>query len=191
MVLTNDDSSLFVNFARIAEQVGSTTKRLQKAVFLRDYFETLNDHDLPLAARFFAGQAFSSADQRTTNIGGSALRNAVSSISETELDRIRELEVKLGDTGDVAATVFTNQTPTNYTLHDIAGFLAQIAETSGTKAKTQLLTDFLRPASNLEAKYIVKILTGDLRIGLLEGAVEDGLARMFDTPSPKCNGQIC
>jgi DNA ligase-1 len=36
-------------------------------------------------------------------------------------------------------------------------------------------------ATPLEAKYIVKLLAGDLRIGLKEGAVEDAIARLFQT----------
>ena len=179
------DFNLWINFARVAEQVGSTTKRLEKAQTLREYFETLNDSDLPLAARFFAGHAFSMADQRTTNIGGAALRNAVSAVSNTQIDLLKELEVKLGDIGDVAAQVFTNTAPANYALQTVRDFLIEIAEMRGTKLKTEFLTDFLRPASNLEAKYIVKILTGDLRIGLLEGAVEDALARMFSVTVAK------
>lgn len=182
---TITQSGLFQQFCETAERVASTTKRLEKAAFLRDYFEPLNDQDLQLAARFFAGQAFSLSDQRTTNIGGAALKNAVADVSATEMDAIRALEVKLGDTGDVAAQVIKNTAPAGYKLQDVADFIAKIAETSGTKAKTAQLTEFLRPASNLEAKYIVKILTGDLRIGLLEGAVEDALARMFETPVAK------
>lgn len=181
----NDNRNLFVNFANVAEKVGATAKRLEKARFLREYFETLDDDNLPLAARFFAGQAFSLADQRTTNIGGAALRNAVAAVSGAEVDKLKELEVNLGDIGDVAAQVFVKTEPANYTLENVRAFLIEIAEMRGTKAKTEFLTEFLRPASKLEAKYIVKILTGDLRIGLLEGAVEDALARAFDVPVGK------
>jgi ATP-dependent DNA ligase I len=40
-------------------------------------------------------------------------------------------------------------------------------------------------ATPLEAKYIVKLLAGDLRIGLKEGAVEDAIARLFQTDVSK------
>lgn len=185
MTGTAETLNLFVNFANVADSVGATTKRLEKAAILREYFETLSDNDLSLAAGFFAGQAFSMSDQRTTNIGGSALRNAVAAVSETQVDKLRELEVKLGDIGDVAARVFSKTEPANYTLQSVRDFLTNIAELRGTKVKTEFLTDFLRPASNLEAKYIIKVLTGDLRIGLLEGAVEDALARMFSVTVAK------
>lgn len=170
----------FLSFAEVAERVGATTKRLEKAAALKDYFETLSDEDLILAARFFAGQAFSLADQRTTNIGGAMLFNAISAVTNVEVEELKRLTVVSGDIGDTAAKIFQSENPANYTLRQIADFIETIAETSGTKAKTALLVDFLEPANNLEAKYIIKILSGDLRIGLLEGAVEDAIARMFD-----------
>jgi DNA ligase-1 len=174
--------NLFLRFCETAETVGATTKRLEKAATLKDYFETLSDEDLVLAARFFAGQAFSLRDQRTTNIGGAALFNAISVVTNIAVEELKRLTVISGDTGDTAAAIFPKETTANYTLRDISDFIDRISETSGTKAKTALLVDFLKPANNLEAKYIVKILSGDLRIGLLEGAVEDALARMFAAP---------
>ncbi|MEP6925698.1 MAG: ATP-dependent DNA ligase [Pyrinomonadaceae bacterium] len=177
--------SKFLQFAETAEKVGATTKRLEKAAFLREYFENLTDDDLQLAARFCAGHAFSLSDQRTTNIGGAALFKAVSAVTNIEVEELKRLTVKSGDIGDTAEKIFQTNQAAEYTLQNIADFISNIAATNGTKAKTALLIDFLKPANNLEAKYMIKILTGDLRIGLLEGAVEDALARMFDQPVSK------
>src|SRR6185369_12754361 len=55
-------------------------------------------------------------------------------------------------------------------------------KTRGPAGKTQLLQARLRKLSPLEAQYLVKILTGDLRIGLREGLVEEAIARAFDVP---------
>ena len=175
----------FLTFAETAQKVGATTKRLEKAAFLRDYFSTLDDAELPLAARFFAGHAFSMSDQRTTNIGGAALFNAVSAVTDVEVEELKRLTVKSGDIGDTAEKIFQTDRAANYTLQNVSDFISGVAATSGTKAKTAFLTDFLKPANHLEAKYIIKILSGDLRIGLLEGAVEDALARMFEQPVSK------
>ena len=49
----------------------------------------------------------------------------------------------------------------------------EIAATRGPTAKTALLTQLLSRVTPLEAKYIVKIITGDLRIGLKEGLLEE------------------
>ncbi len=65
-------------FAEIAEQVGSTTKKLEKAAFVGNYLKQLNDADLVRAARYFAGHQFAQNDARTTNVGGSIISTALS-----------------------------------------------------------------------------------------------------------------
>src|ERR1043166_6130807 len=64
-------------FARTAEAVAATTKKLEKAALLGAYFEQLGDEDLARAARYFAGQQFALSDARTTNVGGSILGEAM------------------------------------------------------------------------------------------------------------------
>src|SRR5262249_71581 len=54
----------------------------------------------------------------------------------------------------------------------------KLAATAGSKLKTAQVTELLGRASPLEAKYLVKLLAGDLRVGLKEGSVEDALARL-------------
>jgi ATP-dependent DNA ligase I len=179
-----------INFADVAEQVGSTTKRLTKASLLGSYFTSLSDNDLVLAARYFSGYIFPLRDQRTINIGGAALLTAIAAVSEQEKSALQERLVKLGDPGDVTEEAFTNNPQRSQhqpilTLDSLSNQLELLAATTGTKRKTELVIELLKMATPLEAKYIVKLLAGDLRIGLKEGAVEDAIARLFKTDISK------
>lgn len=174
----------FIDFASVAENVGATTKRLTKASVLGKYFTSLSDNDLVLAARYFSGYIFPLRDQRTINIGGAALLTAIAAVSEQEKSALQERLVKLGDPGDVTEEAFTNNPQRSHqqpiiTLDSLSNQLELLAATTGTKRKTDLVTELLKMATPLEAKYIVKLLAGDLRIGLKEGAVEDAIARLF------------
>lgn len=172
-------SSHFELFCRTAETIRGTTKRLEKAKALAEYFAGLSDDDLRHAARYFAGYVFPMKDQRTTNVGGSAVLAAVRDITGLNDAALGPRLVALGDLGDLAGEVFpqeTNREPA-MTLKLVAADIAALASTAGSKRKRELVTDLLRPATALEAKYLIKLLLGDLRIGLLEGAVEDGIAR--------------
>lgn len=119
------------------------------------------------------------------NIGGSALLKAIASVTGAEETTLQAKLVKMGDLGDVAGDMFANSanvlTPdlASLQLEDISSALEQLAATTGTKRKIQQVTDLLSLATPLEAKYIVKLCLGDLRIGLKEGAVEDAIARLF------------
>jgi DNA ligase 1 len=172
-------------FARTAEAVAATTKKLQKAALLGEYFEHLDDHDLARAARYFAGHVFAQSDARTTNVGGSILAEAMVIATGVAPESLGPRYARWGDGGDVAFEVFCETKPDNQpslTLADTETLLARLSTTRGKNAKTEVLTKVLAKATALEAKYLVKLLSGDLRIGLREGLVEDAIARAFKQP---------
>ncbi|HEX7955514.1 MAG TPA: hypothetical protein VF508_01140, partial [Pyrinomonadaceae bacterium] len=73
--------ALLQRFAEVADAVGATTKKLEKAALLGAYFAELSDEDLSTAARYFAGHAFPLYDARTTNVGGGMLRDAIAEVT--------------------------------------------------------------------------------------------------------------
>ena len=172
-------------FARTAEAVAATTKKLEKARLLGEYFEHLNDEDLARAARYFAGQQFAQSDVRTTNVGGRILSDAMCLATGVAAETLGPRYARWGDAGDVAFEIFCEAKPNNepsLTLSDTESLLARLSSTRGKKAKTEVLTRVFAKATPLEAKYLVKLLIGDLRIGLREGLVEDAIARAFKQP---------
>ena len=172
-------------FAHTAEAVAATTKKLQKAALLGEYFEKLSDDDLARAARYFAGQQFALSDARTTNVGGSILSEALCVATGVAPETLGPRYARWGDGGDVAFEVFCETKPGNQpslTLQETESLLAGLSATRGKNAKTEVLIKVLTKATPLEAKYLVKLLSGDLRIGLREGLVEDAISRAFKQP---------
>jgi DNA ligase 1 len=172
-------------FAECAEAVAATTKKLEKAAILGAYLQTLSDPDLTRAARYFAGHQFALADARTTNVGGSIISAALSEATGFSPEDLYPRYVRLGDPGDLAAEIVLearNSFMPSITLAETESLISRLSETRGIKNKTALLTAVLHHATPLEAKYLVKLLSGDLRIGLREGLVEDAIARVFVQP---------
>src|SRR5437870_3326741 len=173
------------HFARTAEAVAATTKKLEKAALLGEYFAHLSDEDLARAARYFAGHQFAQSDARTTNVGGSILGEALVAATNVARESLGPRYARWGDGGDVAFEIFCEAKPNNQpslTLADTEKLLATLSSTRGKNAKTYILTKVLTDTTPLEAKYLVKLLSGDLRIGLREGLVEDAIARAFKQP---------
>ena len=168
--------------AECAEAVAATTKKLEKAAILGSYLQTLSDPDLTRAARYFAGHQFALSDARTTNVGGSIISAALSEATGFSPEDLYPRYVRLGDPGDLAAEIVKESrksfVPT-ITLAETESLISRLSETRGIKNKTALLTTVLHSATPLEAKYLVKLLSGDLRIGLREGLVEDAIGRVF------------
>ena len=182
---SNNSAGMLQAFAECADAVAATTKKLEKAALLGAYLETLSDPDLARAARYFAGHQFASTDARTTNVGGSIISAALSEATGFSPEDLYPRYVRLGDPGELAAEIIKEAKrsfqPT-VTLAETESLIARLSETRGIKNKTALLAAVLHRATPLEAKYLVKLLAGDLRIGLREGLVEDAIARVFSQP---------
>lgn len=177
-----DSAGTLQAFAECAEGVAATTKKIEKAAILGSYLQTLSDPDLTRAARYFAGHQFAMSDARTTNVGGSIISAALCEATGCGPDDLYARYVRLGDPGELAAEIVQETkrafNPT-ITLAETESLITRLSETRGIKNKTALLAAVLHRASPLEAKYLVKLLAGDLRIGLREGLVEDAIARVF------------
>lgn len=180
------ESGLLERFAQTAEAVAATTKKLEKAALVGAYLHELSDSDLARAARYFAGHQFAMNDARTTNVGTGVLRDALSEATGLSVENLRPRYVRLGDSGEVAyeallETGSAEKTPA-IDLAETQALMERLSEVKGTKNKKTILRDVLSGATPLEAKYLVKLLAGDLRIGLKEGLVEDAIARAFAQP---------
>jgi DNA ligase-1 len=171
--------------AEVAERVASTTKKLEKAALLGAFLKQLDNPDLARAARYFAGHQFASNDSRTTNVGGSIIGTALSEATGITNEELQPLYVRLGDAGEAAHEAVQQakrfQQPT-ISLAETESIITRLSETKGIKNKTGLLVTVLSHATPLEAKYLIKLLAGDLRIGLRESLVEDSIARAFGQP---------
>jgi len=173
-------------FGEVAESVSATTKKLEKTAAISAYFRELGDSDLARAARYFAGHQFALSDERTTNVGGSIISTALSEATGFSIEDLLPKYVRLGDAGE-AAYEAVREARHGYlepeiSLGETESLIERLSETRGSKGKTALLATVLHRATALEAKYLVKILARDLRIGLREGLVEDAIARAFDQP---------
>ncbi len=179
----NTVAATLEGFAETAESVAGTTKKLAKAALIGAYLAALSEVDLSRAARYFAGHQFPLNDARTTKVGGSIISTALADATGFNREQLVPRYVRLGDAGEVAEEVVREARPSptapTITLAETESIITRLSETRGIINKTALLTTILHHATPLEAKYLVKLLVGDLRIGLREGLVEDAIARVF------------
>jgi DNA ligase-1 len=178
---TNVGGSLFGRFGEAAEAVRGTRKRLEKLAVLGEYLGGLSDEDLPVAARLLSGNPFPVSDERTLNVGWSNASAVMVELSGVEPGELGAQALRLGDLGDAAEQIMPRE-PVEpgrpITLQEAQECFEEIAHTRGTTAKAVLLRALLARATPVEAKYIVKLVTGDMRMGLKESLVEEALARM-------------
>src|SRR5438132_12089448 len=171
------------SFARTGEAIRATTSKLEKTRLLGEYLATLDDETLPLAAVYFTARPFADRDQRKLNLGYAVIRNAVCEVAEVDEEALGEAYLRHADVGDVIEEVLTGKTrPEPTSLIDIQQAFDRIYQERTVRKKAQILRDLLVRLTPLEAKYVGKVQTGDLRIGLRAGLVEEGIARGFNVP---------
>ncbi len=172
-------SASFADWSATADAVRATTKKLEKMAALAAYFTRLDDDDLVIAARLFAGAPFPRKDERVLAVGWSALTDAVLERSGAGGDDLRASYQRHADLGDVAAEVIGERPASGEALllADVSAAFDAIAAATGTQAKRELLRALLGRASAQEARYLVKVASGEPRIGLREGLLEEALAR--------------
>lgn len=167
--------------AEICEQIAATTKKLEKTALVADYLKSLTSDQAAVSAVFLSGRPFPVWEEATLQAGGALLWRAVAQLAgktETELTAAYR---ELGDLGALAGAVLPARNETNpLSLLEVQKFFLEIASARGPAAKKSLVQDLLKRATPLEAKYILKIMTGDLRIGLKESLVEEAIARAFE-----------
>jgi DNA ligase-1 len=169
-------------FAQTADAVATTTKKLEKVHLVAEYFRSRPMEEAAQAAVFFSGKAFSSWEERTLQVGGTLLWRTVGEISGKGEVALTAAYRRHGDLGAAAQDVLEGSASTKSSLSvdDLAATFDQLARTSTAARKLGLLQDLLRKATALEAKYVIKIISGDLRIGLRESLVEEAIAKAFD-----------
>ena len=174
-------------FAATCEAVAATTKKLEKTKIVAGYLRSLPVKEAGLAAIFLSGRAFPAWDERTLQVGGAQLWRAVAEVSGKGEIALTAAYRRHGDLGSATHDVLAGSAPVkaSITLPELAGVFEQLARTSIAARKQSMLQDLLRRATPLEAKYIVKIISGDLRIGLRESLVEEAIAKGFDEKLPQ------
>ena len=175
------DANESLAFADVAEKIGATTRKLEKVALLKSYFATLTPEALGPAAVAFTGKPFPSADGRTLNCGWAIIKAALLALSGTSEADYRATYHRYSDTGDTAQAILLGHTTHEpWAVADWPRFFGELAATRGPLDKKTLLQARLARLDPLAGKYLLKIITGDLRIGLKEGLVEEALAAAFD-----------
>ena len=171
----------FADWVSTADAVRGTPKKLEKHAALARYLGGLSDPELIAAARLFAGAPFPRRDERVLALGWAALSDVLLERSRKGGNDMAASYQRHADLGDVAAELIDASAPSGLPLQleDVAKAFDAIAAARGVAPKREVLRDLLARATTDEARYLVKIVSGETRIGLREGLLEDAIARAF------------
>ena len=184
-----NDSTLFLHFVDTCEKIRATASKNMKVNVLSEYLFSLNDDEsLPIAVLFFSNRIFPRGSKFVMNIGFSTIIQVLSEIATLDSNQIQNVYLQHGDMGALSEYTVSKKNMLSLfqqqplTLSSIYGRLKKIADTIGSgsgKDKKNILKGLLIDSSPLEAKYLIKIISGEMRIGLTEGLVEIAISKVF------------
>jgi DNA ligase 1 len=176
---------LFAHFAELCDALVATPKKLEKRALIADYLHSLPVSDAGRAALWLSGAPFAETDSRVFSIGGSLLQKAIVQLAAASNHALSAAYRRTGDIGSAAADLLYGHAPDapTLTLAEVEDAFAALAEARGPASKLRLLLELLRRATPGEARYLVKLATGDMRTGVKQSLVEEAIAEAWPPPA--------
>src|SRR5579883_608278 len=181
LLYSTDMGASFQSFAELCRSLAETTKKLEKRALISQYLRSLPAEDAGRSALYLSAQPFAETDSRVLNAGGSQLSRAVVQLSGASQSAMYTAYRRYGDMGGAVQDLLASQNrfAPSLTLEEVERSFAAIAAARGPSAKLQLILGLLGKATPLEAKYLVKLITGDMRIGVKQSLVEEAIAHAY------------
>jgi len=172
--------------AEACERIAGTSKKLEKIGIVAHYFGSCTGAEAAVSAIFLSGRPFPVWEETTLQVGGRTLWQIVEELSGESDAELTAAYRKLGDLGAVAAVVLPQPKPADGIPPSAAQTsFRRIAAARGPSAKAAEVRELMSRVTPLEAKYLIKIMTGDLRIGLKESLVEEAIAKAYGGTLPE------
>ncbi len=160
------------------DAVKATRSRKAKVGHLAGLLRLLSREELPVASRLILGRVLAVGDTRNLGVGWALLSAAAAEACKQPVGVVALKSRELGDFGE-ALEVLLPAGDRHLPLLEVPGFLERVAATTDRTEKQRVLTELLSRAAPWEARYLVKAILGELRIGVQLGIFEEALAQAF------------
>jgi DNA ligase-1 len=172
-------------YGRLAEALAgaaSTRAKLEKIARLADALRPLVGAELAAAARLLAGSPFAEWEQAVTSVGWATVARAAEAVTGWDLETIGVSARAIGDLGEAIGLLVPRDAAPVPPLEiaEVDARLRELATKRKAAEKGAIVEALLRRSTALEARYLVKTLSGGLRVGADLATIEEAVARAFD-----------
>jgi DNA ligase-1 len=165
-------------FAELCEAIAATPSKTEKVAKVAAFLARLDPDAAALSAIFLSGRLVPRHDSRPSGVRFSLVIQAVVAICGEE--GVATALRRHGDLGGMAEELLEGRAGEDVPMAELSGVFEALVRDRTAAGKVRILRDFLARLRPVEAKYAVKVLVGDLRIGLQESLVEEAIARAFE-----------
>ena len=177
----------FSIIAEIFEKMEKTTKRIELTNILVELLKKTPKNIIPNAVYLLQGVIRPNFEGIELGVAEKLAIHAISKSSGISIKKIEDDYKKCGDLGLTASNILKLKTQTTFavekiTLERVYETLFKIAKLGGKGSqdlKMKYISSLLNDATPVEAKFLLKILLGTLRLGIAENTIMDALAIAF------------
>jgi DNA ligase-1 len=174
----------YAEFAKVYDALGATTKRLEKEDIISEFLKVLKEKGEPEWIYLLRGKVTPDYDERILGLSDKLVAKAISyafGVNENELNKRYQ---KVGDLGMLAEefgkkkkqqSLFSKELTAGKVFDNLRKIMA-IEGKGAVKGKIDLVAELLGQATGTEAKYVVRTLLGQLRVGVADATVRDAIA---------------
>ncbi len=179
----------FAEFCNVVEKISSTIELASKVAALMKSAE--DDEDLYNISLFLMGKVYPPWDERELGVGIGLIYEALENVSGIKKSKIEDLVREHGDLGIAAEKVLQNRAMVTLSseeltikrVREIFDEIAGLVGERSRKRKILLLTGLYAAASPIEARYLTRLILGEMRLGIGEGIVRDAISKAFNVPT--------
>lgn len=165
--------------AETLEQVAGERGKLAKIQRLASCLQQVAPEDLPVAARLLSGAPFAEWEQAVTSVGWSTVAKAAAEVTGWDIETLGACARAIGDLGEAISLLLPPASGGGLTVRLVDERLRELSRLRKAADKQRSLEEMLRLASPVEGKYLLKTLSGGMRIGADVTTVEEAIARAF------------
>ncbi|RLF47042.1 MAG: ATP-dependent DNA ligase [Thermoplasmata archaeon] len=177
----------YIKVVDVYEKISETTKRLEMTDYLVDLFKSTPPEIIDKVVYLSQGKIYPDFVGTELGVGEKVTLKAISFASGHKESDVKKKLQELGDIGLVAQHFIERKKQMSLftkplTVERVYSNFESIAKASGGGAvdlKIKLLADLLHDSKPVEAKYIVRIVNGRLRMGIADMTILDALAIAF------------
>ncbi|MBW3015455.1 ATP-dependent DNA ligase [Candidatus Woesearchaeota archaeon] len=180
----------FLNLAELFNKLESTSKRLEKTHYISEFIKTVEDSDLDMVMLLLQARIFPDWDDTKVGVAARMLLKAINIATGIDFKDVEEEWKSTGDLGLAAENLIARKKQATLFSQDLSiskvfSNLTKLAKLEGSGTvdkKVKLISELLTSAKPLEARYIVRTLIEELRIGAGEGSLRDSIVWAYLMP---------
>jgi len=177
----------YKTLVELYEKLGATTKKLEKIEIIANFIKNLKKNELKFVIPLIQGKIFSESEEEELGIANNLVVLALTKLGFSKEEILEKFKEK-GDLGLVAQELVRSKRQItlfkkNLTVEQVYSSIREIAKLTGKNSqekKLNIILELVNSSSPLEACYAIRIILGELRLGIAEGIVRDAIAQAFN-----------